>query len=160
MTTPESPPDDWDQQLVDRMSRALRGARKKRGISAYQLADLTKGAITHATIANIESRKKRPINVAELLILAEALEVAPLALIYPDAPDTTVTTPAGAMTTAEAVIEFAGYYEDDGDGIDNFAVHYRLTDSRVWCAQDPSPANRQTLKMLERQSDRWDDDGR
>lgn len=164
MTTPEpTPPDaDWEQQLIDRMSRALRQIRTKRGISAYKLADLTEGAITHATIANIESRKKRPINVAELLVLAEALEVAPLALIYPDAPDTVVTTPGGDMTTAEAVIEFAGYYDGDiskkAANVDNFALHYRLTDSRVFCAEFPSPEHYQTLQGLERQAAEWDGD--
>ncbi|WP_080691676.1 helix-turn-helix domain-containing protein [Mycobacterium avium] len=77
-----APTNDWSKQLRAHIASAIRDAREKRGMSASALADATEGVITRDTIANLESGRKRVIDIAELIVLAKALEVPPVSLIY------------------------------------------------------------------------------
>lgn len=101
-------------------------------MSASALADATGGAITRDTIANLESGRKRVIDVAEVIVLAKALGVAPLSLIYPPSP-----------SNAEAALAFSGYDNDD----DPLKALYHLHDAREWLAFDDTAPARQGFKM-------------
>jgi hypothetical protein len=55
-------------------------------MSAQQLADATARlgyAVPRSVIANLENRRRDSIGIPELLVLARALEVPPLALLFP-----------------------------------------------------------------------------
>jgi transcriptional regulator with XRE-family HTH domain len=76
----------WEADVHARIARAI---KKHRAGSAQDLADRTAKLgypISRAQIANYESGRKKNLDIAELLILAAALEVPPLVLLYPDLP--------------------------------------------------------------------------
>ncbi len=80
---------DWDSGLHERIAAAIKKHRQGAGLTAQGLADRTKELdypVTRAQIANYESNRKKSLDVAELLIIAAALEVPPLVLIYPHLP--------------------------------------------------------------------------
>lgn len=59
------------------------------GRSAQDIADRTAELgypISRTQIANYESGRKKNLDIAELLILAAALDIPPLVLLYPDLP--------------------------------------------------------------------------
>lgn len=74
----------WASDMHARIAAAIKRARGKR--SAQWLADRTVELgypITRAQIANYESGRKKNLDLAELMVLAEALNTAPVALVYP-----------------------------------------------------------------------------
>jgi transcriptional regulator with XRE-family HTH domain len=80
--------DAWHKATAARIGRAVAKGRKDRGMTAQQLAERCKdlGAPIHrTTITKIENGRTR-FDVGELLILAAALDVPPLVLLYPDLP--------------------------------------------------------------------------
>lgn len=98
-----------------RIARAIKHARGER--SAQVIADETARLgfpITRDTLANIENGRKKSVDVPELIVLAKALGVPPLSVIYPDLVDTPVEALPGVnMTSGDAALEFCGYDDDD-----------------------------------------------
>lgn len=82
---------DWADELTRQVGDAMRTRRNELGISAAAVADRTKRLgypITRSTIAKIESGSRASkLDVAELLILALALQTSPAALMFSNAPD-------------------------------------------------------------------------
>lgn len=108
----------WSADMHARIAGAIKRARGKR--SAQWLADQTTELgypITRAQIANYESGRKQSLDVAELLVIAEALKVPPVALIYPDLPDGQVELlPRNFGPSAGAVWWFTGERDDPAGG--------------------------------------------
>jgi transcriptional regulator with XRE-family HTH domain len=81
----------WEMELSKRVGVAVNAARTARGLSARQLADRTKELgypIARATISTIENNLEgKRITVAAVMVLALALGVAPVQLLYPELPD-------------------------------------------------------------------------
>ena len=81
-------------------------------MSAHELAEETARLgypITRSQIANYESGRKQSLDVAELMVIAAALDVAPLELLFPDKPDQTVQMlPGQTATTSDAISWFTG----------------------------------------------------
>lgn len=113
MTDTKQP--SWRDDVNARIARAIKHARGDR--SAQVIADETARLgfpITRDTLANIENGRKKSVDVPELIVLAKALGVPPLRLIYPDLVDTPVEALPGVDKTAgDAALSFCGY--DDGD---------------------------------------------
>lgn len=68
------------------MSSELRRYRREQGLSAQQLSDACARLgleISRSTLADLENGRRTTLTVAELLILAAALEVPPLLLALP-----------------------------------------------------------------------------
>ncbi len=86
-------------------------ARRGR-LSAQQLADATTKLgypITRSQIANYESGRKQSLDITELLVLAAALNVPALSLLFPDRPDHTIDIlPDTPATTLDAITRFVG----------------------------------------------------
>lgn len=101
-----------------RIARAIKGARGER--SAQWLADRTVDLgfpITRAQIANYESGRKKGLDIAELVVIAAALDVPPVALLYPDLPDGEVERLPGDLgSSAAAVWWFTGERDDPAGG--------------------------------------------
>ena len=79
---------------IDTRSIGIRIAhyRRMNGVSTDDLADATSGAVSRAVIANIESGRKADVSVVQLLALAAALGVPPVALLLPlEEPEALVT---------------------------------------------------------------------
>ncbi|TCJ68724.1 UNVERIFIED_ORG: hypothetical protein EDC92_1485 [Dietzia maris] len=75
--------------------------------SVQWLADETKGLghhVSRTTLWELEAGKRKNISVAELLIIAAALEVPPLSLVFPELPDGVVRAlPDTPMTSFDAI---------------------------------------------------------
>lgn len=144
MTTHDTPP-DWSAQLRAHIASAIRARRDELKLSASELADATEGVITRDTIANLESGRKRVIDIAELIVLAKALDVAPVSLLYARGND--VEQSPGVVTSGiDATLWFAGYSEDS----DMWDV-YRYADSRAQYEeykQDPDEGERLSARSL------------
>lgn len=77
----------WEQDTIDRVGRQLAKSRKARKLSAQALADLTAELgypIGRATISEYENGRRKSMTVCELLILAAALNIPPVYLLYGD----------------------------------------------------------------------------
>lgn len=84
-----------------------------RGISAQQLAgrcaELGMTSLNRAVLAKLENGRREAVSTAELLVLARALEVAPMLILFPLGQDAaTDVAPAHSMPTWEAVRWFYG----------------------------------------------------
>lgn len=88
-------------------------------MTAQQLADETERLgypISRAQIANYESGRKQGLDVVELLILAAALRVPPVALLFGALPDGDAEAlPGWHATAAEAMFWFTGEIVDDDE---------------------------------------------
>lgn len=100
----------WAEGVHARIAAAIKNARVNR--SAQWLADETERLgypISRAAIANYESGRKKGLDVAELLVLAAALRIPPLAILFPELPDGAVEVLPGVETTSwEAAAWFSG----------------------------------------------------
>lgn len=79
---------DWDSEVTQRIAGEIKRHRGRR--SGQWLADRTKElghAISKTAIWEIETGKRKSISVPELLIIARALEVPPVLLLFPGMPD-------------------------------------------------------------------------
>lgn len=79
-------PQDWAEEQASRIAGEVRRLRKEQGLSAQSLADLTaeRGyTVTRAVIADLENGRRKYVTTAELVVLAQALNTAPIALMYP-----------------------------------------------------------------------------
>ena len=88
--------ENWPAALAGTIAGEVRRYRKLRGMTAQELADRC-GEIgmpfPRAVLANFETGRRPTVSVAELLVLAAALEVPPVVLI----------APIGRARTAEAL---------------------------------------------------------
>ncbi len=143
----------WRDDVNARIARAIKHARGDR--SAQVIADETARLgfpITRDTIANIENGRKRSVDVPELIVLAKALGIPPLRLIYPDLVDAPVEALPGVdKTSGDAALSFCGYDDDDmrmlfdlRSARDQFA-RYGTSDNEVL-----RDSTRQTRSMAER----------
>lgn len=79
------PPRDWGEKQAHRIAREIRRLRGKR--TAQWVADRTKEMkypLTRAVISDLEVGRRRYVTVPELMVLALALNTAPIALLYPE----------------------------------------------------------------------------
>ncbi len=80
----------WEKGLSKRAGLAIRARRKALGLTAQQLAERTKGLghhVTRVAISKIEGNLRAgKLDVAELLVLAAALDIPPALLVFPGFP--------------------------------------------------------------------------
>lgn len=124
----------WANQQAETFGNAVRHHRQAAGMSAVQLATRTEGVgypITRGTIAKIEgNHRSGKVDVAEVAALARALDVPPIALLYPDLADGAVEfLPGRTVKSIEAVRWFGGESRDAADY--DLAVPYQPTESKA-----------------------------
>ncbi|MFD6128574.1 hypothetical protein [Streptomyces diastaticus] len=106
-------------------------------MSAQQLADecarLGHPALQRTVISNIETGRRRDVSVADLMVLAAALDVAPASLIYPVGYAAEVEAlPGRACAPLDAVDRFAGLdAEADQDTALALLRRHRMLEQRV-----------------------------
>jgi len=103
---------DWTGRLHKRVALAVKRARERQGLSAQQLADITDQLgfpISRNTLTNYENGRKQSLDIAELVVIAMALEVPPIMLLFGGHPDDqTEVTPGHSIPTVGAVAWFSG----------------------------------------------------
>ncbi len=108
----------WSKELTARIGREVKRLREEGGekkLSAQWLADRTAELghpIPRTTISETEQGKRSTITLQEVLVLAAALEVPPIQLLYPDIPDGKVEMlPGQTKTSWWAAQGFSGELE-------------------------------------------------
>jgi hypothetical protein len=81
--------DGWPETVARGVAREVRRLRERPPkLSAQQLADrcaeLGMPSITRAVLADLENGRRLWIGLAEVMVLARALNTSPVSLIYPD----------------------------------------------------------------------------
>ncbi|WP_430868311.1 helix-turn-helix domain-containing protein [Demequina aurantiaca] len=101
----------WSSEWTLRVGANLAALREQAGVSGQQLADLTEAhgdEISRSTIANLESGRKSSVSVAEIALLAAALGVSPMRLLFDPTGSEVETLPGLTTSQAEAADWFAG----------------------------------------------------
>lgn len=78
--------EDWSAEFTYRIGQEVRKHRNRQKLSAQKLADRCAELgvpIDRSVLAGLENRKRAKISLAEILVLAMALDVAPIILIFP-----------------------------------------------------------------------------
>ncbi len=100
----------WEARQAEAIGRAIKELRGKR--SAQWLSDQTTAlgyAVSRSTITDIENRRRKYISTAELSVIAWALGVPPVQLLFPALPDGDAEIVPGVHTTAiRAATWFSG----------------------------------------------------
>ncbi|MDT0382411.1 helix-turn-helix transcriptional regulator [Streptomyces sp. DSM 42041] len=102
----------WPSRLGQAVAAEVRRHRQAQGLSAQQLADRCAALglpLGRSVLANFESGRRPTVSVPELLVLAKALGVPPIALLYPVGHEDRVEAlPDRAAPTWEALRWFTG----------------------------------------------------
>ncbi|WP_142394489.1 helix-turn-helix domain-containing protein [Mycobacterium kansasii] len=106
--------EEWERSMTERIGGAIKALRGKKR-SAQWLADRTEELgypIGRATVSEIETGRRRSVTVAELLILARALNTSPVSLLFPDPSDEITNlvevVPGNEVTGFQAAQWFSG----------------------------------------------------
>jgi transcriptional regulator with XRE-family HTH domain len=100
----------WELTLSGRFGEAVATRRKVLGLSAIQLWERTVELgypVTRISISKIENNARvGKLDVAEVLILAVALDIPPALLLFPDYPRGQVELLPGAVTESERAVRW------------------------------------------------------
>lgn len=138
----------WPAKLTSTIGREVRRLRQERGLTAAELSDAcaTLGMeVPPRTITNWETGKRATIAVTEILVVAEALNVPPISLLFPLGQDDRVEVLPGreaamwdavAWFTDEVHLDHAPARGSARAALDAFrghaaAVHTALTSVRI-----------------------------
>jgi transcriptional regulator with XRE-family HTH domain len=101
--------DDWGAELTGRIGAEIKRLRGDR--SGQWLSDLTDKLgqrVSRSTISEIETRRRKSLSVDHLILLAAALDVAAVDLIYPGGPKTPIEALPGLHTSKFKAVELFG----------------------------------------------------
>lgn len=102
----------WQEGLTRVIAGEVLRHRQARKLSAQKLADRCEElgfAVSRAVIANLENGHRETVSIAELLILAQALEVPPALLLFPlGTAESTAIAPGRELSPWDAVLWFSG----------------------------------------------------
>lgn len=101
---------DWAVELAHGVADEVKRLRKERGLSVAKLADRT-GELGYpigaSVLTNFEAKRRGSrLDVAELLVLAAALDVPPALLLFPGYPDGGVAYLPGRRQRSRAAVEW------------------------------------------------------
>jgi transcriptional regulator with XRE-family HTH domain len=162
---------DWPKGFTAVIAGQVQRIRSERGMSAQQLAEVTTGLghpVPRSVIANLESGRRDVVSVAELLVLARALGVPPVVLIFPLGKERAIEVLPGTVADTWAAAKwltgeepFPGSNED----IEEFPTAYfreqdrmiaewrrtrqGLTEARALVDQERSRPDREEIRQQE-----------
>lgn len=103
---------NWSARLVRSIAGEVKRHREAQDMSAQRLADRCAELgqpIPRSVLANLESGRREALSVPELLVLAEALGVPPVALLVPlGHSDQVEALPGRSVSTSDALAWLAG----------------------------------------------------
>jgi 8-oxo-dGTP diphosphatase len=105
------PQPDWQARFVRSIADEIRHRRENRKMSAQQLAAACTKlglSISRSTLADLENGRRTTLTVAELLVIAAALDVVPLRLLVPLDDRNVEMLPGAEMNPWKATRDFAG----------------------------------------------------
>lgn len=122
------PQDDWGKEQAARIAGEVRRLREPH--SAQWLSDRTAElghTVSRAVITDLENGRRKYVTTAELIVLAEALQTAPIALLYPPPyNDGVEALPDNYMPKIDALLRFSGIFDPlSGAPTEEYAVNLR-----------------------------------
>lgn len=135
------PTSNWPEQVARTVAREVRRLRDDQGRSAQQLADrcaeLGMPSITRAVLADLESGRRLWVSVAELMVLARALNSCPVSLIFPDPCAIEVDMLPGVKATGPFALQwFSGFIEGPARAASDDGAEYDRNLRRVRAARE------------------------
>lgn len=118
----------WAEDLVARIAGEVRRLRGKEhaALSAAKLSDRTYDigfGISRSVVADLENGRKKSLDVSELLVLAAALGVSPVQLVYPNLPKGNVEVLPGLEQESHDALRWfsgeAGLMKPTDDWVDD-----------------------------------------
>lgn len=104
--------EDWQQRLTKSVAAQVRRYRQQRKLSVQKLSDRCEElgmGIPRPVLTNLETGRRESVTLAELLVLAAALDVPPVLLVAPlGYQETTEILPGREMPTFDAVLWQSG----------------------------------------------------
>ncbi|MFI9273911.1 helix-turn-helix domain-containing protein [Kitasatospora sp. NPDC052896] len=104
--------DRWSKDVAARVAERIRATRDTAGLTVPELAQrcADRGlAIPRTTITNLETGRRTSVDLAEFLVIADALGVPPISLLFPIGTAATVDVlPGREVSTWDAVAWFTG----------------------------------------------------
>jgi|GEM_PF-1270175 len=82
----QRPPRGWEGRITHAVGSAIRYWRERRQMTTRELEEATSQlgqTISRAVITNLENQRRDAVSLAEVLVLAAALDVSPILLIAP-----------------------------------------------------------------------------
>lgn len=106
MTTPKS----WADALVKRLADTMKSSRTASGLTAAELSKRTAVGkpLSRAVISDLETGRKKTLDITELLTIAAALGVPPASLLFPDVTEIVEVLPGKPMVGIDAFGWFIG----------------------------------------------------
>jgi hypothetical protein len=103
-------PDDWARSLTNRVAAQIKELRGSRSVQWLEDRTVELGSrISRSTISELETGQRKSITLADVIVLAAALDVSVVDLIYPGTgKDVVEVLPGVHMTKAEAAEVFGG----------------------------------------------------
>lgn len=105
-------PADWGQEAALRIATEMRRLRGK--TSTQALADRTAQlgyAVSRSVLSDLENGRRRHVTIAELMVLARALNTTPIALLFPD-PDGEIEILPGVKSDQGFALQwFSGFVD-------------------------------------------------
>lgn len=158
----DAPPRDWMEEQAHRLAQEIRRLRGKR--SANWVADRTARLgcpVTRTVISDLENGRRRYVTTAELVILAQALNTSPVALMYPGPYDETIQfLPKAKGRQMLAVQWFSGLM--DGPTVESLSADFerRSLAEDKQARQEYKAAYDENLRRLRIARQIWDLDER
>jgi transcriptional regulator with XRE-family HTH domain len=124
---------DWASEWSQRIGVSVAAKRREARMTAEQLAARTRDLgyeVTRSTIANIESGRRDVVTVQQVTVIAMALDVSPVVLMFDLAADSVDLLPGDVMSGIAASEWWSG----------NWATRHRLTDPAVRIEANVEPA--------------------
>jgi transcriptional regulator with XRE-family HTH domain len=119
--------DSWPDEVTARIAAEIKRLRGER--SGQWLSDRTAELghrVSRSTISEIETGRRKSITVTDLILLAWALRVPPIRLLYPELPDGRVEIiPGWPASSIEAATWFSGETTHDTEQVAEQAEVYR-----------------------------------
>ncbi len=134
---------EWARGWAVTTGRCVKRWRAELKLSARELADrcaqLGLPALTRTVITKLENGRKESVSTAELMVLARALGVPPVMLMFPFGEQRTVEiTPGEFVGTVDAMYwvagqdpESPGRAADKGSLLDLFMIHRQIADAML-----------------------------
>lgn len=104
---PQKP--DWSRRMTSLVGQRLRERRSRLGLSAQEVSTRTADLgheVKRALIADMENGRRPVLPVADLLVLAEALAMPPMMLLFPPVLGDDVEPLPGVASSSSSVLDW------------------------------------------------------
>lgn len=149
------PPRDWAEEQAYNVAMEIRRLRGK--LSAQKLSERTKKLgceVTRTVLSDLENGRRRHVTVAELTVLAMALNTTPVALLYPDPVNgDTEMLPGVKAGQGLAMQWFSGHVDTAAEPLTEDLAAYKRNVRRIELAREIWELDGQRAALMKARAD-------